>query len=71
MSTEENKAIARRWFEAHSSQEDVERAADELLSPHFVDHIPPFQTFMDRRATNDSPQEHSLLTPMPGSSLKS
>ena len=42
MSTEENKAIVRRWFEAHSAQEDVERAADELLSPDFVDHIPPF-----------------------------
>jgi hypothetical protein len=41
-STEENKAIARRWFEAHSSQEEVERASFELLSPDFVDHIPPF-----------------------------
>ena len=42
MSTEENKAIARRWFEALASLEGTEKAADELLAPGFVGHMPPF-----------------------------
>ncbi len=41
MSTEENKAIADRWFEALTSLEGTEKAADELLAPDFVGHCPP------------------------------
>ena len=42
MSVEENKAIAGRWFEALTSLEGTEKAADELLVPDFVGHVPPF-----------------------------
>ncbi len=42
MSTEENKAIVRRWFEALTSLEGTEKAADELLVPDFAGHVPPF-----------------------------
>jgi predicted ester cyclase len=42
MPAEENKAIVRRWFEAHTSLEGAEKAADELLAPDFVGHYPPF-----------------------------
>ena len=39
MSTEENKAIVRRFFEEGPSKGNL-RIADELLSPDFVMHIP-------------------------------
>lgn len=41
MSAEENKEIARRWFEALASLEGTEKAADEHLAPGFVGHCPP------------------------------
>jgi len=39
MSTEENKAIVRRFFEEGPSKGNLS-IADELLSPYFVMHIP-------------------------------
>jgi steroid delta-isomerase-like uncharacterized protein len=39
MSTEENKAIVRRFFEEGPSKGNL-RAANELLSPDFVLHVP-------------------------------
>ncbi len=39
MSTEENKAIVRRFFEEGSSRGNL-NAADELLSPDFTLHVP-------------------------------
>ena len=45
MSTEENKTIVRRWFEAGNTDLD---AARELLAPNFVSRIggsPPIQGF--------------------------
>lgn len=39
MSTEENKAIVRRFFEEGPSKGDL-NAADELLSPDFAIHTP-------------------------------
>ena len=37
MSTEENKAIIRRWFEKVINEHKVDRA-DELVAPDYVDH---------------------------------
>lgn len=39
MSTEENKAIVRRFFEEGPSKGDIS-AADDLLSPDFAMHVP-------------------------------
>jgi len=37
--TEQNKALARRWFEDLFTRGDLD-AADEILSAAFVDHLP-------------------------------
>ena len=39
MSTEENKAIVRRFFEEGPSKGNL-KVADELLSPDFTLHVP-------------------------------
>ena len=42
MLTEATKASVRRFFEGHTSLENAENLADELLAPGFVAHVPPF-----------------------------
>jgi predicted ester cyclase len=39
MSTDENKALVRRWFAA--TDEGNDRIVDELCAPDYVDHSPP------------------------------
>ena len=43
MSTEENKAVARRFIEAEDrlgAGEDIQAIADEIIAPDFVAHLP-------------------------------
>ena len=37
--SEQNKTLARRWFEDHFSRGDLD-AAEEILSAEFLDHLP-------------------------------
>ena len=37
-----SKATVRRFFEGHTSLQNAENVADELLAPGFVTHVPPF-----------------------------
>ena len=54
MSTEENKAVARRFIEAGDrlgAGEDIQAIADEIIAPDFVAHLPGgldlgFDTFL-------------------------
>ena len=38
MTTEENKAIVRRWYEAGSDDE----VTDEIVAPGYICHVPPY-----------------------------
>lgn len=42
MSAEENKAIARRLYEAASAGGEYDEIADEVLAPDYVGHMPPY-----------------------------
>jgi ketosteroid isomerase-like protein len=70
MPAEENKAIVRRWFEAHTSLEGAEKAADELLAPDFVGHYPPSPTSTAPRATSSGSRGPSRPIPTCDSSSR-
>ena len=70
MSVEENKAIVRRWFEAHMSLEGAEKAADELLAAGFVVHYPPSPTSTAPRATSSGSRGPSGPIPTSDSSSR-
>ncbi len=47
MSVEENKAVARRWYEEVVAQGNL-ALIDELFAPDFMSHNPPLPSSLDR-----------------------
>jgi hypothetical protein len=53
MSTEDNKALVRRWYEEAFNQKKT-AALDEFLDPNFVDHSLPAGSLLGSRDKNTS-----------------